>query len=60
MRLIHKLPETSLLHGHCRYCSAPIVFVPDVGWIDPWPGDTYDMCPYDGDGNGRHRPEVAP
>ncbi|MCX6396330.1 MAG: hypothetical protein NTV23_07590 [Propionibacteriales bacterium] len=56
MTLIHQVPLTSLLHGHCRHCGRPIVFAPGSGWIDPWPGDSYDLCPENEYGN--HQPDV--
>jgi hypothetical protein len=35
----------TLPHANCRYCHQEIVEVPDIGWLDPKRGDTYDLCP---------------
>jgi hypothetical protein len=35
----------TLPHAHCGYCDQEIIEAPEVGWLDPTPGDTYDLCP---------------
>ena len=44
-RITRSADATALPHAHCRYCDQGIVEVPDIGWLDPSPGDTYDLCP---------------
>ena len=41
--------------AQCRHCHQRIIEVPDVGWLDPDGGDTYDLCPVDRYGN--HEPD---
>jgi hypothetical protein len=41
----------------CRHCGQHIVRVPEVGWVDPVAGDSYDVCP--GDPFGNHDPAPA-
>lgn len=45
-----------LRSSRCRTCGQLIVEVPEVGWIDPDRGDTYDLCPLDPWAN--HDPDV--
>jgi hypothetical protein len=56
-RISRSVPSTALSHAHCRYCDQEIVFVPEIGWLDPIPGDTYDLCP--GTPYGDHEPNDA-
>lgn len=55
MNFIHHLPATSLRHGHCRHCNQAILFAPRVGWIEPYPGLSYDACA--ANDFGRHEPD---
>ena len=43
--------------SRCRACGHLIVEVPEVGWIDPDRGDTYDLCPLDPWAN--HDPDLT-
>ncbi len=42
----------------CRTCHREIVKVHEVGWVDPSPGGSYDLC--DADPLGAHSPESEP
>jgi hypothetical protein len=53
-RVTRSVEDASLLHAHCRFCHQEIVDVADIGWLDPTPGDTYDLCP--ASAYGEHRP----
>jgi hypothetical protein len=56
-RITRSVDGTSLPHARCRYCDHEIVEAPDIGWLDPAPGDTYDLCP--GSPYGDHEPSDA-
>jgi hypothetical protein len=56
-RISRSVDATSLPHARCRYCDQGIVEAPDIGWLDPTPGDTYDLCP--GSLYGDHEPSDA-
>jgi hypothetical protein len=56
-RITRRVEGKTLPHAHCRYCNEDIVEVRDVGWLDPTPGDSYDMCP--GSPYGDHEPSDA-
>jgi hypothetical protein len=56
-RITRSVDGKTLPHAHCRYCDQDIVEVPDIGWLDPTPGDTYDLCP--GSPYGDHEPSDA-
>ncbi|MCW2848411.1 MAG: hypothetical protein JWR90_2385 [Marmoricola sp.] len=56
-RITRGVEATTLPHAHCRYCNQDIVKVADIGWLDPTPGDTYDLCP--GSPYGDHEPSDA-
>jgi hypothetical protein len=45
MRITHRSDSVALPKARCRYCGQLIVDVPGVGWLDPDPGDSYDICP---------------
>lgn len=45
VRFVRRIPSASLEHARCRYCDRDIVLAPEIGWLDPTPGSTYDMCP---------------
>ncbi|MEO5653752.1 MAG: hypothetical protein ABIN79_03005 [Marmoricola sp.] len=47
----------ALPHAHCRYCDQEIVKVAGIGWLDPAPGDSYDLCP--GSPYADHEPSDA-
>jgi hypothetical protein len=47
----------TLPHADCRYCHCAIVEAPEIGWLDPAPGDTYDLCP--ASPYGDHEPSDA-
>lgn len=53
-RIIRSVDGETLPHAHCRYCGREIVEAPDIGWLDPTPGDSYDVCP--GSPYGDHEP----
>ena len=53
----HTVDGKTLPHAQCRNCHQEIVEVPDIGWLDPKPGDTYDLCP--GSPYGDHEPSDA-
>lgn len=44
-RFSHSVDGETLPHARCRHCHDQIVEAPDIGWLDPTPGDTYDLCP---------------
>ena len=44
-RFTHNVDGDLLTHDRCRFCHDQIVQVPDIGWLDPTPGDSYDLCP---------------
>ncbi|MCW2817786.1 MAG: hypothetical protein JWR42_573 [Marmoricola sp.] len=46
-----------LPHAHCRFCDREIVQAPGVGWLNPSPGDDYDLCP--ASAYGDHEPVDA-
>jgi hypothetical protein len=56
-RIARSVKGNTLPHAHCRYCHQGIVEVPDIGWLDPKPGDTYDLCP--ASPYGDHEPSDA-
>jgi hypothetical protein len=56
-RISRRVEGKRLPHAHCRYCDQDIVQAPDIGWLDPAPGDTYDLCP--GSLYGDHEPSDA-
>ena len=56
-RWSHHVDGKALPHAHCRYCDQEIVEAPDIGWLDPDPGDTYDLCP--SSSYGDHEPTDA-
>ena len=56
-RITRSVEDNTLPHACCRYCDQRIVEVPDVGWLDPSPGDTYDLCP--ASRYGDHEPSDA-
>jgi len=39
----------------CSHCGHEIVDVPQVGWVAPALGDSYDLC--SGDSFGNHLPQ---
>ena len=41
----------------CAHCHVRLVDVPEVGWVDPERGGSYDVCPLDPWGN--HAPDVT-
>jgi hypothetical protein len=45
IRISRSVDGKTLPHAYCRYCHQLIVEAPDIGWLDPTPGDTYDLCP---------------
>ena len=57
MRIGRSVDGKDLAHARCRYCHQEIVEDPEVGWFDPKPGDSYDMCP--DNPNGEHEPDDA-
>ena len=56
-RISRSVDGNTLPHAECRYCHHEIVAAPDSGWLDPTPGDSYDMCP--GSPYGDHEPNDA-
>jgi hypothetical protein len=56
-RISRTVEDNTLPHAHCRYCDQGIVEAPEIGWFDPTPGDTYDVCP--GSPYGDHEPSDA-
>ncbi len=44
MRISRVVDGRTLAHAECRYCGHTIVEVTDVGWVDPVPDSTYDLC----------------
>lgn len=56
-RITRSVQDSSLAHAFCRYCDQEIVDAPDIGWLDPTPGDTYDLCPVSTYGD--HEPSDA-
>lgn len=56
-RISRSVEDKTLPHAHGRYCDQEIVEAPDIGWLDPTPGDTYDLCP--GSRYGDHEPSDA-
>jgi hypothetical protein len=56
-RIIRAVQDNTLPHAHCRFCDREIVEAPNIGWLDPAPGDTYDLCP--GSPYGDHEPSDA-
>lgn len=42
----------------CSHCGHVIVDVPQVGWVAPALGDSYDLC--SGDSFGNHLPRRQP
>ncbi|MCW2834530.1 MAG: hypothetical protein JWN68_2483 [Nocardioides sp.] len=57
-RFTHIVDGDLLPHDNCRFCHEQIVQVSDIGWLDPTPGDTYDLCP--SGPYGDHEPSDAP
>lgn len=53
----HTVDGETLPQARCRYCHELIVEVPGIGWLDPTPGDTYDLCP--SSPYGDHQPSDA-
>jgi hypothetical protein len=53
-RVTRSVEAGSLVHALCRHCRQEIVEVADIGWLDPTPGDTYDLCP--ASPYGEHQP----
>lgn len=49
--------DAGLPRARCRYCQHDIVQVIGVGWLDPAPGETYDLCP--DSAYGDHEPDDA-
>lgn len=56
-RITRSVEDQTLPHARCRYCELDIVEAPEVGWLDPAPGGTYDLCPDAPYGN--HEPRDA-
>jgi hypothetical protein len=56
-RFSHSVDGRTLPHAHCRYCHQEIVEAAGIGWLDPTPGDTYDVCP--DNPYGDHEPSDA-
>ncbi|MDX6299835.1 MAG: hypothetical protein QOF53_1049 [Nocardioidaceae bacterium] len=56
-RISRSVDSKTLAHAHCRYCEQEIVQAPDIGWLDPTPGASYDLCP--GSSYGDHEPSDA-
>jgi hypothetical protein len=52
-----RVHDADLPHARCRSCHRDIVQVTGVGWLDPAPGDTYDLCP--DSAYGDHEPDDA-
>jgi hypothetical protein len=48
--LIHRSRPSGEL-TRCQHCHQSICFVPEVGWLDPGLGHSYDICPADAYGN---------
>ena len=44
-RISRSVEGKTLPHARCRSCHQVIVEAPIIGWLDPTPGDTYDLCP---------------
>lgn len=57
VRISRSLEGKTLSHAYCRYCDQENVEVSDIGWLEPTPGDTYDLCP--GSPYGDHEPVRA-
>lgn len=57
MRITRSIDGRHLPQSECRYCHREIVEVPEIGWLDPVPGDTYDLCPVSPYGD--HEPNDA-
>ena len=56
-RIVHTVEGSTLPHALCRHCHQEIVEVAEIGWLDPTPGDTYDLCP--DSSYGDHEPTDA-
>jgi hypothetical protein len=56
-RITRSVEGKTLSHAHCRYCEQEIVQAPGIGWLDPTPGETYDLCP--ASPYGDHEPSDA-
>ncbi len=58
MKRIDRSVDGRLLpHAQCRFCHRGIVDAPEIGWLDPTPGETYDLCP--SSAYGDHEPSDA-
>lgn len=55
MKTVHEAPGTSFRHADCLHCRSEILLAPHVGWLELFPGETYDVCPLSDD--GRHHPD---
>ncbi|MCW2784405.1 MAG: hypothetical protein JWP74_922 [Marmoricola sp.] len=55
MDALNNIAAAPLRHAHCEHCEHEIVLAPRVGWIEIFPGDTYDLCP--DNETGRHQPD---
>ena len=55
--MIQNVPATALRHASCRHCRHEILFAPRVGWIETYPGLSYDACPESE--LARHEPDPA-
>jgi hypothetical protein len=56
-KIRRKVDGKQLPHARCRYCDQVIVEAPEIGWLDPAPGATYDIC--SGSLYGDHEPSDA-
>lgn len=55
MQTFHRASDTSMRHSQCLHCRQEIMLAPRVGWIELYPGQSYDVCP--ADESGRHQPD---
>ncbi|MCX6395781.1 MAG: hypothetical protein NTV23_04800 [Propionibacteriales bacterium] len=56
MNIVHAAIATSFRHAQCLHCGHEILLARHVGWIELYPGESYDICPDDED--GRHQPDL--
>ncbi|MFZ2013284.1 MAG: hypothetical protein WAV00_05630 [Nocardioides sp.] len=57
MGIVRSVDGKDFPRARCRYCHREILEDPELGWFDPEPGDSYDMCP--GNPNADHEPDDA-
>ena len=51
MKPLRRLHRGAVRRSRCLHCEESLVYVREVGWCDPLPGHTYDLCPRERLGN---------